>query len=182
MFRVKRTRLGWSVRVPETSMDMSGLQSPVLVSVDDCCLLSDITHPSRIVTGNIVLRGNRGKCSANVIATETSCSWTVAEYACVEFWLCISHAFSTQKRLQNIGLAAFFNLLESEFVEVYGWLPLWSSGQSFWLQMQRSRVRFPAPPDFLSSSGSGTGSTQPREVNWGATWIKSSGSGLENGD
>ena len=27
------------------------------------------------------------------------------------------------------------------------------------------RVRFPALPDFLSSSGSGTGSTQPREVN-----------------
>ena len=43
--------------------------------------------------------------------------------------------------------------------------PLWSSGQSFWLHIQRSRVRFPALPDFLSSSGSGTGSTQPREVN-----------------
>jgi len=43
--------------------------------------------------------------------------------------------------------------------------PLWSSGQSFWLQIQRSRVRSPALPDFLSSSGSGTGSTQPREVN-----------------
>ena len=43
--------------------------------------------------------------------------------------------------------------------------PLWSSGQSFWLKIQRSRVRFPALPDFLSSSGSGTGSTQPREVN-----------------
>jgi hypothetical protein len=28
---------------------------------------------------------------------------------------------------------------------------------------QRYRVRFPALPDFLSSSGSGTGSTQPRE-------------------
>jgi len=41
--------------------------------------------------------------------------------------------------------------------------PLWSSGQSFWLQIQRSRVRSPALPDFLSSSGSGTGSTQPRE-------------------
>ena len=52
------------------------------------------------------------------------------------------------------------------------WPPLWSSGQSFWLQIQRSRVRFPALPDFLSSSGSGTGSTQPRDVNWGATWIK----------
>ena len=47
-----------------------------------------------------------------------------------------------------------------------------SSGQSFWLQIQRSRVRSPALPDFLSSSGSGTGSTQPREpreVNCGAT-------------
>ena len=43
--------------------------------------------------------------------------------------------------------------------------PLWSSGQSFWLQIQRSRVRSLALPDFLSSSGSGTGSTQPREVN-----------------
>ena len=42
---------------------------------------------------------------------------------------------------------------------------LWSSGQSFWLQTQRSRVRSPALPDFLSSRGSGTGFTQPREVN-----------------
>ena len=43
--------------------------------------------------------------------------------------------------------------------------PLWSSGQSFWLQIQRSRVRSPALlADFLGSSGSGTGSTQPREV------------------
>ena len=36
-------------------------------------------------------------------------------------------------------------------------VPLWSSGQSFWLQIQRSRVRFPALPDFLSSSVSGRG-------------------------
>jgi hypothetical protein len=39
---------------------------------------------------------------------------------------------------------------------------LWSSGQSFWLQIQRSRVRFPALPDFLRSSGSGTGSSLVR--------------------
>jgi hypothetical protein len=48
---------------------------------------------------------------------------------------------------------------------IYSIGPLWSSGQSVWLQIQRSRVRSPALPDFLSSSGSGTGSTQPREVN-----------------
>jgi hypothetical protein len=40
-------------------------------------------------------------------------------------------------------------------------------GQSSWLQILRSRARFPALPDFLSS-GSGTGSTQPRLENWGA--------------
>jgi hypothetical protein len=31
--------------------------------------------------------------------------------------------------------------------------PLWSSGHSFWLQIQRSRVRSPALPDFLTSKG-----------------------------
>jgi hypothetical protein len=41
--------------------------------------------------------------------------------------------------------------------------PLWSSDQSSWPQIQISGVRFPSLPDFLRSSGSGTGSTQPRE-------------------
>jgi hypothetical protein len=31
--------------------------------------------------------------------------------------------------------------------------PLWSSGQSSWLQIQRSRVRFPVFPDLLGCSG-----------------------------
>jgi hypothetical protein len=35
-------------------------------------------------------------------------------------------------------------------------------GQSSWLQIQRSRIRFRPLPDFLSSSRSETGSTQPR--------------------
>jgi hypothetical protein len=42
-----------------------------------------------------------------------------------------------------------------------------------------ARVRFPALPE-KKRSGSGTGSTQPSEYNWGATWYKSSGSCLEN--
>jgi hypothetical protein len=41
------------------------------------------------------------------------------------------------------------------------WPPLWSSGQSSWLLTQRTQVRFLMLPDFLSSSGSGKGSTQP---------------------
>jgi hypothetical protein len=57
--------------------------------------------------------------------------------------------------------------------------PLWSRGQSSWLQIHRSRVRFPALSDSLRSSGSGTESTQPREDKW-ATWMEKSGSGLEN--
>jgi hypothetical protein len=39
------------------------------------------------------------------------------------------------------------------------------NGQSPWLQTQRSRVLFLALPDFLSRSGSGTGSTQSRKDN-----------------
>jgi hypothetical protein len=48
-----------------------------------------------------------------------------------------------------------------------GRLHLWPSGQTSWLQIQRSRFRFPALPNFLRSSGSGMESTQSREDNWG---------------
>jgi hypothetical protein len=45
------------------------------------------------------------------------------------------------------------------FILVYTvWPPLWSSGKSSWLLNQRSRVRFQALPNFLDSTGSGTGS------------------------
>jgi hypothetical protein len=47
------------------------------------------------------------------------------------------------------------------FLFVVIWPRLWSSGHSSWLLTQRSRVRFQALPHFLSSSGSGTGSSQP---------------------
>jgi hypothetical protein len=47
-----------------------------------------------------------------------------------------------------------------------------SKSQNSWLQIQRTRVWFPALPDFLRSSVSGMRSTQPREDNWGATLIE----------
>jgi hypothetical protein len=40
---------------------------------------------------------------------------------------------------------------------------VWSSGQCFWLQIQRSRVRFPTLPDFLRISVFETGFTQLHE-------------------
>jgi hypothetical protein len=56
--------------------------------------------------------------------------------------------------------------LESKILRtlVYSNSP-WSSGLSSWPQIQRSRVRFLALPDILSSNGSGMGSTQPCEDN-----------------
>jgi hypothetical protein len=56
--------------------------------------------------------------------------------------------------------------------------PLWSSGQSSWLQILRPG--FDSRHYQKKSSRSGTGSTQPREYNRGATWQESSGSCLEN--
>jgi hypothetical protein len=40
---------------------------------------------------------------------------------------------------------------------------MWSSSWGSGLQIERSRFDFPALPDLLRSSVSGTGSTQPRE-------------------
>jgi hypothetical protein len=81
-------------------------------------------------------------------------------------WRCCSSEHITLKRrflwlLNDASSATYGNLQTKE----EQWPPLWSSGQ-------RSRVRFPALPNFLRSSGSGTGSTQPREDNWGTTWMK----------
>jgi hypothetical protein len=56
--------------------------------------------------------------------------------------------------------------------------PLWSSG--FLATDPEVRVRFPELPDFLRSSGSGTGFTQPLSTTEELLGRKSSGSGLEN--
>jgi hypothetical protein len=78
---------------------------------------------------------------------------------------------SCQYRTQFLVLTLRANIAQSSlcshFVPIsyssLGRQPLWSSGQSSWLLTQRSWILFPVLPDFLSSSRSGTGSTQPCE-------------------
>jgi hypothetical protein len=51
-------------------------------------------------------------------------------------------------------------------VYIYSRPPMWSSGKSSWLQIERFRVRFPTLPDFLGSSGwVWNGTIQPRDNN-----------------
>jgi hypothetical protein len=77
-------------------------------------------------------------------------------------------ARSVLKRESSLRIMRNFNCTWTIYQPVAEtWSPLWSNGQSSWLKVQRSRVRFPALPDFLR-----TGTTQPREYNWGATWTE----------
>jgi hypothetical protein len=50
--------------------------------------------------------------------------------------------------------------------------PLWSSGQSFWLLTQGSRVRFSALPDFSEQQWVWNGVHLFSWTIWGATWKK----------
>jgi hypothetical protein len=71
--------------------------------------------------------------------------------------------------LKKIELAYENTLLSAVSPSLRVSLDLLSSGQSSWLQIQRSPVRFSALQDFLRSSGSLTESTQPHKDKWGVT-------------
>jgi hypothetical protein len=83
------------------------------------------------------------------------------------------------RRLKHFNI----HLLQEDISNLfYDMLSVCYNTMAPWLCCCRSHVNttLRAPKHFIKNSGSGTGSTQPREYNWGATWKKSSGSCLEN--
>jgi hypothetical protein len=97
--------------------------------------------------------------------------------------MCVVMLF-TLSYVMKLASCSVFGRWDTYFlflVRVSKWMTaLWSSGQSSCLQIQRSRVWFPALQNFLRSSGSGTGFTQPHEYNEELLGRNSSGTGLEN--
>jgi hypothetical protein len=111
--------------------------------------------------------------------------WVFIQIGELSFTTENSDAYNQTWKPPQLGVQAIMSLLNLPIPIIKSGIsdlrpPLWSSGQSSWLLTQRSWGRFPALPNFLRSSGSRTGYTQPREDKWRATWKKSSGSGLEN--
>jgi hypothetical protein len=98
-----------------------------------------------------VVSSHSGRFTSGEIFRHLGCGWSLE--AIWKLW-----------RRGKLFLHREFNY-DLTIVQSVARTPLWSSGQSSWLQIQRYRVRFPALPDFYESSGSGTGSTQPREDN-----------------
>jgi hypothetical protein len=131
-----------------------------------CCLSADVSlFVSRTLPSN-------GSTSYNINFTPdlwiciTECSCVFINYVPKNFF-----RKQTQVRLEVMNMLAVLYGVWEIFVpifKIYFSMPLWSSGQSYWLQIKRSRVWLRVLPDYLRSSGSGTGSTQPREDNWGA--------------
>jgi hypothetical protein len=73
-------------------------------------------------------------------------------------------------RIISVFYSVTINLIFEVFFQniTAHWPILWSSCQSSWLQIRRPG--FDSRHYQKKSSGSGTGSTQPRYYNWGSTW------------
>jgi hypothetical protein len=55
---------------------------------------------------------------------------------------------------------------------IYKWPPLWSSGQSSWLQIQKFGFDFLRYQIFWEVASLERGPPQPHVYSWGATWKK----------
>jgi hypothetical protein len=127
------------------------------------CTLSPTSGPSWWFLCTIPSRLSHTPTLSFICPTHNSPDMWEAKYASA-IRLCLFSELIFAYRDYNL----FY--IDGLFCEMMYWMrpPLRSNGQSSWLQMQGSRVRFPGTTK--KRNGSGTGSTQPREYNWGATW------------
>jgi hypothetical protein len=80
-------------------------------------------------------------------------------------WVCVALLLQAERSETQKVLSRVARLSQYIFSTIYGASrpPLWSSGQSSWLQIRMPG--FDSRHYQKKSSGSGTGSTQPREYN-----------------
>jgi hypothetical protein len=131
-----------------------GYVKPILL---DLCLL--LLCRATSVSGNSVITDRyrlftRQRTCQKTVSAKNAGTLLLKEVICIRFDqnLPQGNNWPTEHRIRDVFIITwiFFLLWRP---------PLWSSDQSSWLQIQRSWVRFPALPDFLRSSGSGTGFT-----------------------
>jgi hypothetical protein len=95
----------------------------------------------------------------------------IGETALFEPQPSLEDAARTNPVFSSLDFATVF-FFQSKVVSVVSITQPGGPGLCIYVPQWRSRVRFPALPDFLTSRGSGTGSTQPRDHNRGAAWKK----------
>jgi hypothetical protein len=158
-----------------------------------CCWTTTLTNCFRLtllVSSCYCIQGSNGLCWStvqNILDLERRCCMPAHRLQChlakrttvmrvrlvARCKLCSSFPYPNKMALMYSDKMALMSrrltfFLNSQFI-CNLWPPLWSSGQSSWLQIRRP-VFHSRHSQKKKSSGSGTGSTQPREYNWGATW------------
>jgi hypothetical protein len=136
---------------------------------------------SRNASNRLSARSNRGSFLHNLLYLlfrDDRCTKPVTLHTAV---LKFSHVTATQYTVQhetitpstkNEKMNSFFQTIIYIFNVLFGLETasvVWRS--EFLATDPEIRVRFSALPDFLWSSWSGRGFTQPREYNWGATFL-----------
>jgi hypothetical protein len=123
------------------------------LQVDPCCNIKQAQAYS-------ALRGPRRSTGESQICPHHIMPQIIQKY----ITRCCYDNYSLTITLRTVTVPYLYTLyVQSDgsyniYIYIYIYIPpLWSSGQNSWQLTQTSRVRLPAFPDFLSSSGSGSG-------------------------
>jgi hypothetical protein len=176
------TALKW-ISIYSGPMCLARNPQPLLLAINNICwnragIMYDLKQCKTVARPGfnpVRIRNNRKQQTLLWKSTEThttrfhelaaTMAYVTRKLACL--WRGLFNTHYWRCRLQSLSVSLFLQQRRVRHLAIF-WLhgfslrpPLWSSGQTSWLQVQRSRVRLPALLHFLSSSGSGTGSIDP---------------------